>query len=189
MKKIIYLFLTVLIVACSSSSSSGGEDEGTNSNSLNQSWQVTVDGQTYEDNVPGYGGGFGPNDDCNGVLAFEAYLPEIDTATRYYEGDISHYYLTSDFTNVSVGSYPIVSELLDNNCNLTFTLQLSDFSDIGVEISNGIHNVTGINQISSSTNETIWSVEGNFSGTYSGEGLEPVSISGSYRSVIATYQD
>ena len=97
--------------------------------------------------------------------------------------------MTSDFTNVSVGSYPIVSELLDNNCNLTFTLQLSDFSDIGVEISNGIHNVTGINQISSSTNETIWSVEGNFSGTYSGEGLEPVSISGSYRSVIATYQD
>ena len=181
MKKLTYLFLALIIVACSSDDS--------NSNSLEQSWQVTVGGQTYEENSPGYGGGFGPNDDCNGDLAFEAYLPEIDTATRYYEGDISHHWLTSDFINVSVGSYPIVSELMENNCNLTFTLQLSDFSDIGIEISDGIHNVTRINQIISSNNETIWSIEGNFSGTYSGGGLEPVSITGSYRSVIATYQD
>jgi|TARA_B110000879_G_scaffold56738_1_gene80012 hypothetical protein len=183
MKKIIYLFLALLIVACSS------DDEGNDSNSLTISWQVTVEGQTYENNSLGYGTGFGPNDNCNGDLAFEAYLPEIDTATRYYEGDLSHYYLTSDFTNVSVGSYPIVSELIENNCNLTFTLQLSDFSDIGIEISNGIHNVTSINQISSSNNETIWSVEGDFSGTFSGGDIESVSLTGSYRNVIATYQD
>jgi len=183
MKKIIYLFLALVIVACSS------DDEGNDSNSLTISWQVTVEGQTYENNSLGYGTGFGPNDNCNGDLAFEAYLPEIDTATRYYEGDLSHYYLTSDFTNVSVGSYPIVSELIENNCNLTFTLQLSDFSDIGIEISNGIHNVTSINQISSSNNETIWSVEGDFSGTFSGGDIESVSLTGSYRNVIATYQD
>jgi|TARA_B110000046_G_scaffold16035_1_gene15419 hypothetical protein len=183
MKKLIYLILGLLIVACSS------DDNGNSSNNLEQTWQVTIGGQTYEENSPGYGGGFGPNDDCNGDLAFEAFLPEIGTATRYYEGDLSHYYLTSDFTNVSVGSYPIVSELIENNCNLTFTLQLSDFSDISIEISNGIHNVTSINQISSSNNETIWSVDGNFSGTFSGGGIESVSITGSYRSVIATYQD
>ena len=42
MKKGIYLFLALLIVACSS------DDGANNSNSLEVSWQVTVEGQTYE---------------------------------------------------------------------------------------------------------------------------------------------
>ena len=187
MKKLIYLFLTVLIVACSDS-----DDIGNNSNSLLSSWQVTVDGQTYEESppIPIYSGGFGPLEDCNGDLAFEQFFPEIDTATRFYSADISHYWLTSDFNGTSVGSYPIKGDYLDNDCNLTLSVTLSDFSDdVTSSLSNGIHNVTSINQISSTNNETLWSVEGNFSGTFSANNIESVSLSGRYRSVIATYQD
>jgi hypothetical protein len=100
MKKLIYIFLTVLIVACSSSDDSGNN----NSSSLLSSWQVTIDGQTYEESppIPIYSGGSGPLEDCNGDLAFEQFFPEIDTATRFYSADISHYWLTSDFNGTSV---------------------------------------------------------------------------------------
>jgi len=186
MKKLVYLFLTVLIVACSGSDDSGNN----NSSSLLSSWQVTIDGQTYEESppIPIYSGGFGPLEDCNGDLAFEQFFPEIDTATRFYSADISHYWLTSDFNGTSVGSYPIKGDYLDNDCNLTLSVTLSDFDQ--PTFLNSTHNVTSINQISSSNNETIWSIEGNFSGTYLDNNTEEtVSLSGSYRSVIATYQD
>ena len=45
MKKLTYLFLALLIVACSS-------DDANNPNSLEVSWQVTVEGQTYENSSP-----------------------------------------------------------------------------------------------------------------------------------------
>ena len=186
MRKGIYLFLTVLIVACS-----GSDDSGNNSNSLLSSWQVTVDGQTYEESspIPIYAGGFGPQYDCDSPT-FEQFFPEIDTATRYYAIDLSHYYLTSRFNGVSEGSYPIIGDYLDGECNFTLGVLLSDFSDnVTSSLSNGIHNVTSINQISSTNNETLWSVEGNFSGTFSANNIESVSLTGRYRSVIATYQD
>ena len=77
MKKLTYLFLALLIVACSSDDS--------NSNSLLSSWQINVDGETYQESspIPIYSSGFGPLDDCNGDLAFEQFFPEIDTATRF----------------------------------------------------------------------------------------------------------
>ena len=64
MKKLTYLFLALIIVACSSDDS--------DSNSLLSSWQVTVDGQTYQESppIPIYSGGSGPLNDCNGDLAF-----------------------------------------------------------------------------------------------------------------------
>ena len=185
MKKLPYLFLAISILSC------GGDDDGSSDNLLS-SWQLTVDGQTYAESspIPIYAGGFGPLDDCNGDLAFEQFFPEIDTATRFYSADISHYYLTSDFNSVSVGSYPIKGDYLDNDCNLTLSVVLSDFgNNITSSISNATHNVTRISQISSTNNETLWSVEGNFSATYSADGLESVSVTGSYRNIIATYQD
>ena len=179
MKKLTYLFLALIIVACSS-------DDANNPNSLEVSWQVTVEGQTYENSSLSGSGFF--SSDCNETAAFEAYFPEIDTATRFYSADISHYWLTSDFNSTSLGSYPIKGDYLDNDCNLTLSVTLSDYGS--PVLSNGTHNVTSINLISSSTNETIWSIEGNFSGTYTYNNTgETVSLTGSYRSVIATYQD
>ena len=181
MKKGIYLFLALLIVACSS------DDGANNSNSLEVSWQVTVEGQTYENSSLSGSGFF--SSDCNETAAFEAYFPEIDTATRFYSADILHNNLTSDFDGTSVGSYPIIGDYLDNDCNLTLSVTLSDYGSSPV-LSNGTHNVTSINQISSSNNETIWSIEGNFSGTYSSQSNdETVSLTGSYRNVLYTYQD
>ena len=98
MKKLTYLFLALTIVACSS-------DEANNPNSLEVSWQVTVEGQTYENSSLSGSGFF--SSDCNETAAFEAYFPEIDTATRFYSADILHNNLTSDFDGTSVGSYPI----------------------------------------------------------------------------------
>jgi hypothetical protein len=182
MKKLFYLFLTVAFIGCSS------DDSGNNSNSLDVSWQVTVGGQTYENSSVSGSGLF--SSDCNETAAFEAYFPEIDTATRFYSADILHNNLTSDFDGTSVGSYPIKGDYLDSDCNLTLSVTLSDYGS--PVLSNGMHNVTSINQISSSNNETIWSIEGNFSGTYSDQfnnDLETVSITGSYRNVLYTYQD
>ena len=180
MKKLLYLFLTVLIVACSD------DDGGDNQIILDVSWQVTVEGQTYENSSISGSGFF--SSDCNGTAAFEAYFPDIDTATRFYSADILHNNLTSDFDGTSVGSYPFKGDYLDNDCNLTLSVTLSDYGS--PVISNGIHNVTSINQISSSNNETIWSIEGNFSGTYSSQSNdETVSLTGSYRNVLYTYQD
>ena len=183
MKKITYLFFALLIVACSSDDS--------DSNSLLSSWQITVDGQTYQESppIPIYSGGSVPLNDCNGDLAFYQFFPEIDTATRFYSADISHYWLTSDFNSTSLGSYPIKGDYLDNDCNLTLSVTLSDSFE-NDSFSNGTHNVTSINQISSSNNETIWSIEGDFSGTYSSQfNDETVSLTGSYRNVLYTYQD
>lgn len=183
MKKLLYLFLAIIIVSCS-------DDDNGNSNSLLSSWQVTIDGQTYEEfsPIPIYSSGFGPLEDCNGDLAFEQFFPEIDTATRFYSADISHYWLTSDFNSASVGSYPIKGDYLDNDCNLTLSVTLSDL--FIPSFTNGIHNVTRINQISSSNNESLWSVEGNFSGIFEdSENGQTVDLTGSYRVVLATYQD
>ena len=181
MKKLTYLFLALIIVACSS------DDGENNLNSLEDVfWQVTVGGQTYENSSVSGSGFF--SSDCNEASAFEAYFPDIDTATRFYSADILHNNLTSDFEDTSVGSYAIKGDYLDNDCNLTLSVTLSDYGS--PVLSNGTHNVTSINQISSSNNETIWSIEGNFSGTYLDNNTEEtVSLSGSYRSVIATYQD
>ncbi len=53
MKKLTYLFLALIIFACSSDDS--------DSNSLLSSWQVTVDGQTYQESppIPIYSGDLG----------------------------------------------------------------------------------------------------------------------------------
>jgi hypothetical protein len=180
MKKLTYLFLALTIVACSS-------DEANNPNSLEVSWQVTVEGQTYENSSLSGSGFF--SSDCNETAAFEAYFPEIDTATRFYSADILHNNLTSDFDSTSLGNYPIKGDYLDNDCNLTLSVTLSDSFE-NDSFSNGTHNVTSINQISSSNNETLWSIKGNFSGTYTYSNTgETLSLTGSYRSVIATYQD
>ena len=181
MKKLTYLFLALLIVACS-------DDWENNLNSMEDVfWQVTVGDQTYENSSVSGSGFF--SSDCNETAAFEAYFPEIDTATRFYSADILHNNLTSDFDGTSVGSYPIKGDYLDNDCNLTLSVTLSDYGSLPV-LSNGTHNVTSINQISSSNNETIWSIEGDFSGTYSSQfNDETVSLTGSYRNVLYTYQD
>ena len=180
MKKLTYLLLALIMVACS-------DDGENNLNSLEDVfWQVTVGNQTYENSSVSGSGFF--SSDCNEVSAFEAYFPDIDTATRFYSADILHNNLTSDFDGTSVGSYPFKGDYLDNDCNLTLSVTLSDYGS--PVISNGIHNVTSINQISSSNNETIWSIEGNFSGTYLDNNTqETVSVAGSYRNVIYTYQD
>ena len=184
MKKLIYLFLTVAFMSCSS------DDSGNNSNSLEPFFRVTVDGQTHESSYP-WLNSWGLNvDDCNGESAFEQGFPEIDTATRFYFGDISHYYVTSDFNSTSVGSYPITAGYLDGGeCNLTLGIGIDIISsgESYSDLINGTHNVTSINQISSSSNQTEWSVEGNFSCTFSNP--EIVSLTGSYRAVLTTYQD
>ena len=180
MKKLMILVLAVTMFSCSS-------DDANYPNSLEVSWQVTVEGQTYENSSLSGSGFF--SSDCNETAAFEAYFPEIDTATRFYSADILHNNLTSDFDGTSVGSYPIKGDYLDNDCNLTLSVTLSDYGSLPV-LSNGTHNVTSINQISSSNNETIWSIEGDFSGTYSSQfNDETVSLTGSYRNVLYTYQD
>ena len=181
MKKLTYLFLALTIVACSS-------DEANNSNSLEVSWQVTVEGQTYENSSLSGSGFF--SSDCNETAAFEAYFPEIDTATRFYSADILHNNLTSDFDGTSVGSYPIKGDYLDNDCNLTLEVSLSDYGS--PVISDGTHIVTSINQISSSNNETEWLIKGDFSGTYSDQSnnnLESINFTGSYEQILNTYQD
>ena len=186
MKKLLYLFLAISIISC------GGDDDGSSDNLLS-SWQLTVDGQTYAESspIPIYAGGFGPLDDCNGDLAFEQFLPEIDTATHWYSADISHFYLTSDFQGASTGSYPVKGEYLDNDCNFTLALWAEPLNGSSYDnFSNGTHNITRINQISSDNNETIWAVEGNFSGTFEDTNSgESISLTGSYRAVLATYQD
>ena len=85
-------------------------------------WQVTVDGQTYETITSLSGSGWSSSD-CNEVSAFAANFGGIDTASRYYSAlDILHNDLTSDFDGTSVGSYPIKGDYLDNDCNLTLSL-------------------------------------------------------------------
>ena len=182
MKKLLYLFLAITFIGCSS------DDSGNNSTNLQDlTWQITVDGQTYETFTSCCSGW--SSIDCNDVSAFAANFGGIDTASRYYTLDILHNDLTSDFDGTSVGSYPIKGDYLDNDCNLTLSVTLSDYGSLPV-LSNGTHNVTSINQISSSNNETIWSIEGDFSGTYSSQfNDETVSLTGSYRNVLYTYQD
>ena len=184
MKKLLYVFLAILILGCSS------DDNDGNSNSTEMYFRVTVDGQSYEETSIAFGSGYNTQD-CNGNLAFEQFLPEIDTATHWYSADISHFYLTSDFQGASTGSYPVKGDYLDNDCNFTLGLWAErlnggDYNNF----SNGTHNITRINQISSDSNETIWAVEGNFSGTFEDSNSgESISLTGSYRAVLATYQD
>ena len=183
MRKLLYLFLIFTIVACS-------DDDNGGSNSTESYFRVTVDGQTYEETSIAYGSGYN-TEDCNGNLAFEEILPEVDTASHWYSGDLSHYYLTSDFQGLSTGSYPVKGEYLDNDCNFTLALRAEPLNGSGYDnFSNGTHNITRINQISSNNNETVWAVEGNFSGTFeSSSSGETISLTGSYRAVLATYQD
>ena len=72
-----------------------------------------------------------------------------------------------------------------------YTQSRKEIAPIWIRIREGsIDAKASINQISSSNNETLWSIEGDFSGTYSYNNTgETVSLTGSYRSVIATYQD
>ena len=130
--------------------------------------------------------------DCNGNAAFEQYGEEIETASHRYSAELSHYNLTSDFQGVSTGSYPVKGDYIENPCNLTLALScLSTIEGISYDnFTNGIHNVTSINQISSSNNETEWAVEGNFSGTFEDSNTgETLSLTGSYRRILYTYQD
>ena len=184
MKKLLYLFLVFTIVACS-------DDDNGGSNSTEVYFRVTVDGQTYEETLNLIAIGGYSTEDCNGNLAFEQYLPEIGTATNLYSADISHFYLTSDFQGASTGSYPVKGDYLDNDCNFTLALWLQPLNGGSYDnFSNGTHNITRINQISSDNNETIWAVEGNFSGTFEDSNSgESISLTGSYRAVMATYQD
>lgn len=185
MKKLLYLLLAILILGCSS------DDNDGNSNSTEMYFRVTIDGQSYEETSIAFGSGFNTQD-CDGNLAFEQFLPEIDTATHWYSADISHFYLTSDFNGTPTGSYPVKGNYLDNDCNLTLALNCTNISGEHYydNFSNGTHNITRINQISSDNNETIWAVEGNFSGTFEDSNSgESISLTGSYRAVLATYQD
>lgn len=183
MKKLLYLFLAITFIGCSS------DDSGNNSTNLQDlTWQITVDGQTYE-TFTSCCSGWGAID-CNDVSAFAANFGGIDTATRYYTLDILHNDLTSDFEGTSVGSYPIKGDYLDNDCNLTLSVTLSDYGS--PVISDGTHIVTSINQISSSNNETEWLIKGDFSGTYSDQSnnnLESINFTGSYEQILNTYQD
>ena len=120
MKKLLYLFLAITFIGCSS------DDSGNNSTNLQDlTWQITVDGQTYETFTSCCSGW--SSIDCNDVSAFAANFGGIDTASRYYTLDILHNDLTSDFEATSVGSYPIKGDYLDNDCNLTLSVTLSDY--------------------------------------------------------------
>ena len=186
MKKLLYLFLAIIIASCSS------DDNDGNSNSTYNYFRITANGQNYEvaSNVVFF---VGSNiTDCNGNAAFEQYGEEIETASHRYSADLSHYNLTSDFQGVSTGSYPVKGDYIENPCNLTLALScLSTIEGISYDnFTNGIHNVTSINQISSSNNETEWAVEGNFSGTFEDSNTgETLSLTGSYRRILYTYQD
>ena len=183
MKILLYLFLTISIISCSS------DDNDNNSNNLQDlTWQITVDGQTYETFTSCCSGW--SSSDCNDVSAFDANFGGITTATRYYTLDILHNDLTPDFEGTTAGSYPIKGDFLDNDCNLTLSVSLSDYGS--PVISDGTHTVTSINQINSSNNETEWLIKGDFSGTYSDQSnndLESINFTGSYEQKLITYQD
>ena len=65
-----------------------------------------------------------------------------------------------------------------------------DIRDIPPIIHPSVHEMLLLTKNIEDNNETIWAVEGNFSGTFEDSNSgESISLTGSYRAVMATYQD
>tara|TARA_B110000027_G_C15945343_1_gene223145 strand:+ start:73 stop:624 length:552 start_codon:yes stop_codon:yes gene_type:complete len=183
MKKLIYLFLALIIVACSSG------DDG-NDNNYETYLEIVVNGQTYRESLVGFGYG-NSSQDCNGLSSFIIPLPEINTASKRYSADILHFYQTVNFNEATTGSYPIKGEYLDDDCHLTLSFRLTENSGNNFfNLTDGAHTITGISEISSDNNDTEWVVEGNFNANLEDSNSgESISLTGSYRAVLVTYQD
>jgi hypothetical protein len=188
LKTAILLLLLTNCISCSKSSSS-------NSSPSTGYLKINVDGKDFEEtntlNIAGTGYG-SILQSCNGKDQFKQFHAMIENSTFFFQVGLVHAENAVDFGSPAAGNfniYTLINFFNNKYCynNLTFDVEYEDkASDKSYElISGGTHKIISITKVSSDNANTVYSVEGTFTGTYKLVGGTKTSIvNGSYRTFI-----
>ncbi len=190
MKKILLFVLTLLVIqSCEKSSST---------NSGNLFLEITVDGQTYKENLADIAGtGFSGQTSCTNKLGFLQFGGMIENSQLEFDAYLFHHENEVDFNTPSSASVRLVDigdhfYTLLGACNSNFDLNI-DFSDKSlsnqtctVQSTGRTHTIESITLTETTSTEKIYAVSGTFSCTLRNSNNVAIPLSGKYRVAVRT---
>jgi hypothetical protein len=182
--KTIICFVSIFIGSCK-------KDTELPKTGFNQLFEIVINGQqlynvTLPPEIVVLNGISSTTCDNKPGFLLSLYDPElnsrfsINTDLQYYSNEV-------DFKTKGAGSYSLTSSSALNLCHFNFNLKLNDKSQPNSNttlLSGGVHTVTSITTISSSTGTKQVLVEGAFSGTYKNSVNVDIVVSGRYKKII-----
>lgn len=155
--------------------------------------EITVNGQTYSNDLTNNGMGFSGQGGCDTKEYFTALLGQIDVSTLFLNVYIKHYGNDIDFKPSKPGEYGLtalagydVSALLEG-CNLNLGICFSDktqSTDSTTMQSGSIHNVTNVKEVERNSTNIGYSVSGTFSCTFKNSKGEIIHVTGKYQTTL-----
>lgn len=165
-------------------------DDITGGENLSYFMQVTINGVEYETNDVSVFG-FGNRDGCLPVDYHLDNIGQIDIADYFFDAYLFRYENNEDMEGISSGTGS-VAPMFDffytpegaNSCNFRMVADLRDKQqeeDYTELLSSSSNTVTSVTQISQSSTEVVYAVEGNFSCSFVNVVGEQININGTYR--------
>ncbi|HAH22458.1 MAG TPA: hypothetical protein DCL77_01605 [Prolixibacteraceae bacterium] len=155
--------------------------------------EITVNGQTYSNNLENSGSGFSGQGGCDNKLYHTVSLGQIEVAPLFLNVYIKHYGNDIDFKASKPGRYGItaiarydVSALVEG-CNLNLGVSYADkqLSDTGTTLQPGSkHNVTNIKEFELTKSEIGYSVSGTFSCSFKNSQGQTIPVTGKYQTTV-----
>jgi hypothetical protein len=186
--KLILQSISLCVLLVTLGSCKKEETKTTNSNHT-EFFEITIDGQTFKEtftflNLSGF-----ESTTCDNKPGFLNTIHDPDLNSRFsINTDISHYKNEIDFDTKGVGNYVLNGGPNPFGlCHLTFYLQLSDKSHSNENTTlqpGGVHTLTSIETISTSSGKKDVLLEGTFSGVYKNSSNSNISVSGRYKKIV-----
>lgn len=155
--------------------------------------EISVNGQTYRQIANPNVGFSGDESVCDAKPHFLRSLSDFEVSSFIFISYIKHYENNVDFKSIKTGTYHITD--IDNSsdpwaargCNFDLDLRFKDkkLSNTSTTLqTGGIHNVTSIKEVESSSTEVGYSVSGTFSCSFKNSQSQIVPVTGKYQTTL-----
>jgi hypothetical protein len=188
MKKILLNSLIGIIVL--SIGSCKKDSTNTPTGGTSQLFEITINGQTFNETFPpdlvDLSGFNTTTCDNKPGYMINLYDPELNSQYSI-NSDLQYYHNEVNFKTKGTGSYSLTDGSSFNSCHFSFKLRLYDKSQVNDNttlLPGGVHTVTSITTVSSSTSKKDVLVEGTYSGTYRNTANSNIVVTGKYKKII-----
>lgn len=176
---ILVLIAIFLTVGCSSDSSS----DSSSSDYL----EITVNGKTYKNEINSAGSGSSGQTGCVSKPHFLAFMSDIENSTLSLSSEILHLQNEIDFKSSTVGKYKTIRSSSTSACNLDLKLSFLDKTQSvqPTQIqTGGVNTITSISKGNSTSTDTEYTINGNFSSSFKNNANVIIPVTGKYQITI-----
>lgn len=177
-KIILFLSVILLIIGCSSD---------TSNSSSSDYLEIIVNGKTYKNEIYSSGSGFSGQSGCINKPHFLAFMSDIENSNLSLSSEILHLQNETDFKSSVVGKYKTVSSYSTSDCNLDLKLSFLDKTQNvqSTQIqSGGVNTITSISKGNSTSTDTEYIVNGNFSSNFKNNSNVIIPVTGKYQITV-----